>query len=170
MANTHLANQIQDARGVYKSVFTPEQRTAIVVEALTRLADGATTEEVATPYGITGRTLRKWLVADCRDDAEQARAMFAACELEEAYQALLVVTEPIPLAQARERLKHWQWIAERRCPRYFGSKQGIDITHEIGPNLAKAMTDALSLRRDALGEYLYAHRPAIEAVDNSDTE
>ena len=99
----------------------PIDKTAIIKAAIPLLADGVSTEVIAKPYGITGRTLRNWLIND--PEAEQARTDFLTNKLMQAAEDVDSASDTFPLARARESFKAWSWIAERRLPSRFGAKQ-----------------------------------------------
>ncbi len=111
----------------------PIDKQAIIKAAIPQLIKGISTEIIAQPYGITGRTLRNWLIAD--PDAEEARAQFLTEKIMDCGEALDAAEDNFPLARAREQFKYWSWIAERRLPSRFAPKQeinqGISISVQV---------------------------------------
>ena len=112
-------------------------RSEVIKAAIPQLANGVSTEIIAASYGITGRTLRNWLISD--PDAEQARADYLTAKLMDATDAIDDAQDVFPLARAREQFKAWSWIAERRLPSRFASKNesnnGVNIqVNIVNPN------------------------------------
>lgn len=98
-------------------------RAAIVAAALPALRQGQSTDLIAEPLGITGRTLRNWLIADAGESANEARAEFLSNKVAGLAEEIENATDAFPLARAREAFKSWSWIAERRLQAMFGPKQ-----------------------------------------------
>jgi len=93
----------------------------VIKAAIPLLANGVSTELIAKDFGITGRTLRNWLISS--PEAEQARADYLTDKVMQAVDAIDSAEDVFPLARARESFKSWSWIAERRLPSRFGAKQ-----------------------------------------------
>ena len=111
--------------------YSPEERAAIIEEVLPLLAQGTPTDEIAAPYGITGRALRYWLMNDER--ATKARKSFLDHKLLECTEAIETSDSALPLARAREAFRSWAWIAERRLPQEYGQRQQVE--HHVLPVL-----------------------------------
>lgn len=103
---------------------TLPNRQEIIKAAIPQLIQGISTEVIAKPYGITGRTLRNWLISS--PEAEEARAQFLTDKIMDCGEALEQADDNFPLARARELFKYWSWIAERRLPSRFAPKQEIN--------------------------------------------
>ena len=99
-------------------------RASIMAEALPLLAQGVSTDDIAKPYGITGRTLRNWLMAS--PEAEQARAQYLIEKLIESAEEIESAPDVFPLARAREKFKSYSWLAERRLSSMFGAKSEVN--------------------------------------------
>ena len=113
-------------------------RQQIIQDAIPRLANGESTDTIAAQYGITGRTLRYWLVSD--EQAIEARTAFLADKLMSAAEAIDNSDDSFPLARARESFRAWSFFAERRLPSMFGQKQQVEHKHTV--DLDAAMLDA----------------------------
>lgn len=116
------------------------ERAGIVLDALNRLDDGETTDQIALRHNIEGRTLRSWLLVDCPAEADHQRARYIANQLQSAVEEIESATDKIPLARGRERFRAWAWLAERRLPHLFAQKQevSLDVTHNIVDRLIAA--------------------------------
>ena len=126
-------------------------RNAIIEAALPLLAQGVSTDDIAKPYGITGRTLRNWLITS--PNADQARAQFLADKLIESAEEIESAPDAFPLARAREKFKSYSWLAERRLPHLFGQKieqnTGVSINVSINRQTRTIEHDDTSSVTDA---------------------
>jgi hypothetical protein len=102
-----------------------DQRQAIITQSYDRLRAGEPTDQIAASYGLSGRTLRHWLLDD--PQADQARRTLINGELARTLDEMRCANDPLPLARAREEFRAWSWIAERREARLYGQKQ--EVTH-----------------------------------------
>jgi len=126
--------QHRDTDGKLLPIHTPEKRQEVITDAVEALRHGETTDTIGARHGVSGRTLRYWLLGDER--AEQARSFMIAAELARTLDDLKEAKyagSPLPLACAREEFRAWSWIAERRESRLYGQKQ--EVTHVVQPVL-----------------------------------
>jgi len=104
-----------------------DKRQAIIEAALPLLAQGVPTDEIAKPYGITGKTLRVWLLTV--PEAEQARTVYLADEVLAAYEAQKEARQANDHDAARSaaaEFKSAAWLAERRLSTLFGAKSEVN--------------------------------------------
>ena len=107
----------------------PEQRIAILQDAIDSLPQGQSTETIAKRHGISGGLLRQWLLVD--DTANQARSAWFASELDTARQSIKDSLDPLTLARAREDFRSIAWLAERRNAAHWGQQQQMVIDHRV---------------------------------------
>jgi len=122
----------RDEDGRLLPVHTPEKRQEVITDAVEALRCGETTDEIGKRHGVSGRTVRYWLLGDER--AEQARGFMIAAELARTLEDLKeakYADSPLPLACAREEFRAWSWIAERREARLYGQKQEVNVTGTV---------------------------------------
>ena len=110
----------------------------IIDAAIPLLAAGTPTNDIAAQYGISGRTLRHWLIHD--DAAEEARSAFLTGQMMDAVADMETAEDQLPLARARERFKSYAWLAERRLPDKFGVKKEVRVSHAV--DISEALQDA----------------------------
>ena len=99
---------------------TPEVRTEILDQAIQAIAHGQSAMIVAGAHNIDYSTLYKWILADCKPEADTARRNHFAGELVRALEAIKGASDPFLLARAREDYRATAWLAERRCSGQYG--------------------------------------------------
>ena len=119
----------------YLPIIPPEQREALLQDALESLQQGQTTDEIGKRHGVSGARIRQWLLAD--DRADQARAAYFSQELMNAHDEISSAQDPLTLARGRERFRAVSWLAERRNARMFGQQlhQTIEMVGDLGAKL-----------------------------------
>lgn len=119
--------QRRDVDGTFLPVVTDEQRSEVIEYSAPALMRGETTDDIGAKFGITGRTVRTWLIGDPR--ADKARTILLAGEMARVLDEMKLADGPLPLARAREEFRGWSWLAERRLPEYYGQKQ--EVSHKL---------------------------------------
>lgn len=139
------------ASGRYLALIPEETKLKVIEEAATAVQMGeyshAAMDALGAKYGVSGRTVRTWLLAD--DRAEKARGLLINGELARTLDELReakTASSPLPLACAREEFRAWSWMAERREHRLYGPKQ--EVTHTGTITVSHAL-QAISERRQA---------------------
>ena len=93
----------------------------------------STTSQIAASYGVSRKTLVRWLIANRPDEWKRVQVLRALCRKEDADEGLEVACDALSLARAREMLRSGQWDLERLDSSNYGQKQ--EITHNIQPVL-----------------------------------
>lgn len=107
-----------------KPVATPQERHAIIVEALEHVRSGKTFAEISEITGIHQRTLNAWLLAEIPEQYKQAQRSGVVSKMIDLAETLETAGSHLLVSRTRETLKFWQWVAERRL-REFAPKQEI---------------------------------------------
>ena len=117
--------------GMFISKHSPEERQELIRQAQEAIMAGETTDQFAQRKGISGRTVRYWLLDDPATELVARRALIngeLVRTLEEMREAKHS-NSPLPLACAREEFRAWSWIAERREARLYGQKQEVTLNN-----------------------------------------
>jgi hypothetical protein len=154
--------------GQFVALVPDETRKAVIDEAINAIQQGENSHQamdaLGKKYGVSGRTVRTWLLAD--DRAEKARGLLISSELArtlDEMRAAKDASSPLPLACAREEFRAWSWMAERRESRLYGQKQ--EVTHvvtDLGDRLRRAR------EREIPGEYAVVQQTPQAIDSNSD--
>ncbi len=122
----------------YIARITPEQRQAIIEDALIALTHGETTNSIGARHGVSGQSVRAWLLAD--DRADEARRIYFAQELAQARDDIQAACDPLALARAREDFRAIAWLAERRNPASWGQHNTVTVEHtgDLGEKLRRS--------------------------------
>jgi len=123
---------------VVLSALPPERRQAVMVDILSRYANGDNLDMLADEHGVSRATIYLWLLGGTVDSthaelvtaALTSRAMRADRALDEAKTA-------IDVARAREQARFARLDLERRRPAIYG--QQSKLVHEVGPQLAERL-------------------------------
>ena len=120
------------------SLYTPEQRSQAVTDALDSLESGITVADVAKIHGISPSTLHSWLIADNR--AIEARTLYYSRMVANALERLEAAETPLELARGRELHRAWITTAAVRDAHNFGPKQELTITDktDLGDRLRRS--------------------------------
>lgn len=105
-------------KGVLGSLPNPH-RDQIVRSALGEILEGKTLQQIAIGHGVTKQTLNHWLMA-LGDEYQDLRDAYIDSRLMAAEEAITEAADQHSLAQARELLRHSQWMAERRSRSRYG--------------------------------------------------
>jgi hypothetical protein len=97
-----------------------QAREQIIAASIPMLKQGMATDEIGALLGVSGRTLRHWLIAD--ENAKEARTEFLSGKILQAAEDIENADSALPLARAREGFRVWAWLGERRLPDVFGAK------------------------------------------------
>lgn len=116
----------RNGNGTYLPIHSPEQRQAVIADALAMLQQGFTTNDIGAKHGVTGQAVRIWLVA-AQAEADDARTLFYSQQQVQYLDEMDSATAPLALARARECFSGWHKVAQVRDPRSFGPKQ--EVTH-----------------------------------------
>lgn len=138
-----VPRNVKDERsGRYLAKIPDDIRSKIIEEASLAIQQGehthAAMDALGAKYGVSGRTVRTYLLADER--AEKARGLLINGELARSLDEMRLADAPIPLARAREEFRAWSWMAERRESRLYGQKQELKV--EVNVNLADRLIRA----------------------------
>lgn len=127
----HLAQQIEEAGG----------DDAI----LGRVASGEAVKRIASDYGVSYETLRRWINAseERREAYDQAKADSADALVEEAGEILdQAPTDSAPqVTKAVKRAEHKRWLAGKRDREQYGDDKGANVN--VNLDLSSLHLDAL---------------------------
>ena len=105
-------------------------------EVLERYLTESTTSQIAASYGVSRKTLVRWLVEQAPNDWKQVQVVRALCRKENADEEIEVACDALSLARAREMLRSGQWDLERLDPANYSPQQRVEITMpQLGPAL-----------------------------------
>ena len=134
--------------GMFVSKHTPEEKQALIQQAQEAILAGETTDQFAARKGISGRTVRYWLLDV--PEAEQARRALINGELARTLEEMREARHadsPLPLACAREEFRAWSWIAERRESKLYGQRLAVESKQVTDPATQELASAALDLLR-----------------------
>ena len=152
---------LRDANsGQYLALIPESTKLLVIEEAATAVQMGeyshAAMDALGAKYGVSGRTVRTWLLADER--AEKARGLLINGELARTLDELReakTASSPLPLACAREEFRAWSWMAERREHRLYGQKQ--EVTHTGTVTVTNALQAISERRQGQIGSDAEGH-------------
>mgnify|MGYP003394623358 CR=1 FL=1 len=123
--NPHKAppRRLDTATGAIPSTLTPE---AVIERYLTE----STTSQIAQSYGVSRKTLVRWLVEQRPKEWKQVQVIRALCRKDDGDEGLEVACDALSLARAREQLKSAQWDLERLDHTNYGMKQEVTVKNE----------------------------------------
>ena len=157
-----------DAKGLFVSNHTPEQRQAIISAAYEALAIGTPTDVIGASHGVPGSTLRYWLLEDTK--ADEARRMHIHKELARTLEDLRAADNPLALAQAREEFKAWGWVAERRLNAIWGQRNHLTVEEQplsdVDRKLLGDASEMLSVFKAKAAEVLARQEKLINPSDS----
>ena len=113
-----------------------EGKTTIPVDlnpdsVLERYLTEETTSQIAVDYGISRKTLVRWLAQVRPEQWKQVQVVRALCRKESGDEGIEVACDALSLARAREMLRSGQWDLERLDSANYGQKQELTVKHEI---------------------------------------
>lgn len=86
----------------------------------------ATTSQIATRYGVSRKTLVRWLVDQRPKQWREVQVIRALCRKEDADEGIESACDALSLARAREQLRSGQWDLERLDSANYGQQQAIN--------------------------------------------
>ena len=85
----------------------------------------STTSQIAAGYGVSRKTLVRWLVAERPEQWKKVQIIRALCRKEDADEGIEVACDALSLARAREQLRSGQWDLERLDSANYGQNQYV---------------------------------------------
>ena len=140
-------------------VWTADERSEVIAGALKRLDEGASLLELAAEAGVSGNTLRRWLLMAGPERFREAQAAGLVAQIVEADEDLERATTHLDVSKHDKRAKLARWNAERRLPKMFA--QRTEITGAEGAPLIP--TDLGEVARRLA--FVLASTPAGEVID-----
>ena len=116
------------------------RKPAIIEDALKRIMDGETLDQIGVIHGITGRTLNTWLLS-LGEEYQSVRQSFIDAKLAECGDNIEGADDTFPLARAREAFKYWQFIAQTRDRARYGQDKQVTVNIGIGVQMKQALVD-----------------------------
>ena len=123
--------------GTFLPIHTPEQRKAVLDDALQALQQGLTTEDIGLKHGVSGQAVRTWLVA-AGEEHSQARTIFYSRMQVRYLDQIETSEDPLALARAREGFSGWHKVAQVRDPKNFGQRLAV-TNQELPSDESKAL-------------------------------
>src|SRR3990167_2028344 len=99
-------------------------------QVLERYLTETTTSLIAQEYGVSRRTLTRWLTQQRPDQWRQVQLLRAICRKEDADEKMEIACDALALARAREQLRSGQWDLERLDPNTWAQRQQISVKNE----------------------------------------
>ena len=124
-----VRERARQTNGTFLPVHTPEQRRAVLDDALQCLQQGLTTDDIAKKHGVSGQAVRTWLVA-AGEEYSMARTIFYARMQVGYLEQIESANDPLALARGREGFSGWHKLAQVRDPKNFGPSQQISVKNE----------------------------------------
>ena len=110
---------------------------------LERYLTESTTSQIAKEYGVSRKTLVRWLYATAPQAWKQVQIIRALCRKDDADEGIEGASDSLSLARAREMLKSGQWDLERLDAGNYGQKQ--EVTHKVDVvNLEEALAVSMN--------------------------
>lgn len=102
-------------------------------EVLDRYLTESTTGQIAYGYGVSRKTLVRWLIANAPEQWKEVQVIRALCRKEDADEGIETACDALSLARAREMLRSGQWDLERLDSKNYGPKQEVAVTidHQV---------------------------------------
>ena len=142
-----------------------EQRQAIIEAALPLLAQGIGTDTIAKPYGITGKTLRVWLMT--LPEAEEARTTHLTERILEASDTIDNATDALELSKGEKQFKVASWMAERRLSQLYGAKSEVSHGVQVSVTINNPSHTTSSIETVRQPVTLEAQSQPIELIEHS---
>jgi hypothetical protein len=107
---------------------------------LDRYLTEATTSQIAASYGVSRKTLVRWLVNERPEAWKKVQVIRALCRKEDADEGIETACDALSLARAREQLRSGQWDLERLDSGNYGQKQQLElnVNDDLGERLRRA--------------------------------
>ena len=103
---------------------------ATVIE---RYLTESTTGQIAYSYGVSRKTLVRWLQTHAPEQWREVQVIRALCRKEDADEQIETACDALSLARAREMLRSGQWDLERLDSKNYAAKQEVAVTidHQV---------------------------------------
>ena len=98
---------------------------------LDRYLTESTTSQIAYDYGVSRKTLVRWLVEQRPEQWKKIQVIRALCRKEDGDEGIEVACDALSLARAREQLRSGQWDLERLDSKNYAPKQEVTVVNEI---------------------------------------
>src|SRR3990167_8930683 len=98
---------------------------------LDRYLTESTTSQIAQEFGISRKTLIRWIRDVAPDQWKKVQVVRALCRKDDGDEGIEAACDALSLARAREQLKSGQWDLERLDRQNYGVKQ--EVTHTLKP-------------------------------------
>ena len=98
---------------------------------LDRYLTESTTSQIAQEFGISRKTLIRWIRDVAPDQWKKVQVVRALCRKDDGDEGIEAACDALSLARAREQLKSGQWDLERLDSQNYGVKQ--EVTHTLKP-------------------------------------
>ncbi len=109
-------------------------------EVLERYLTESTTSQIAAQYGVSRKTLVRWLKDKAPDQWKQVQIIRALCRKEDADEGIENACDALSLARAREMLRSGQWDLERLDSHNYGQKQEVSVTTDHKVTIEHTLT------------------------------
>ena len=127
------ARRLDTATGTIPEGLSPD----LVLE---RYLTESTTSQIAASYGVSRKTLVRWLYDQRPDEWKRVQVIRALCRKDDADDGMEVACDALSLARAREQLKSAQFDLERLDARTWGQQNRVEmtVTGDLGERLLRA--------------------------------
>ena len=116
---------------------------------LDRYLTESTTSQIAAEYGVSRKTLVRWLTDQRPDQWKKVQVIRALCRKEDADEGIESACDALSLARAREQLRSGQWDLERLDSSNYGQKQEVSLTVDLGSALQKIIENRAKVLESA---------------------
>ena len=126
---------------------------------LERYLTEETTSQIAVEYGISRKTLVRWLIKERPEQWKQVQIVRALCRKEQGNEGIEYACDALSLARAREMLRSGQWDLERLDSNNYGQKQEVTVKAEF------SIDTVLDGHCSRLLDKLAAHAQPVQLID-----
>ena len=95
---------------------------------LDRYLTESTTSQIAQEFGVSRKTLVRWIRDVAPDQWKKVQVVRALCRKEDGDEGIETACDALSLARAREQLKSGQWDLERLDSGNYGQKQEVTVS------------------------------------------
>lgn len=110
----------------------------------------STTSQIAAAYGVSRKTLVRWLVEQRPNEWKKVQVIRALCRKEDADEGIEGACDALSLARAREQLRSGQWDLERLDSKNYGQKQELTVSVQPILTINAVRQDVASLPNAAV--------------------
>src|SRR3990167_5343168 len=119
---------------------------------LDRYLTESTTSQIAQEFGISRKTLIRWIRDVAPDQWKKVQVVRALCRKDDGDEGIEAACDALSLARAREQLKSGQWDLERLDSSNYGPKQELTVQIDHRITVKDALADsALELFKSVRG-------------------